>query len=86
MESEIKKLREYLHYVKIKTVYKSQSGQKPKYSKGLGMGVLAQSLQLTPTDPEPSIRIKGERKPESTRNGDFRLNLLPWFLIQHLHQ
>lgn len=38
MESEIKELREYLHYVKIKTVYKSQSGQKPRYSKGLGMG------------------------------------------------
>lgn len=32
------------------------------------MGVLAQSLQLTPTDLEPSIRIKGERKPESARN------------------
>ena len=85
MESEIKELRVFTQY-KNRRAYKAWPGQKPKHSKGLGMGVLAQSLQLTPTDLEPSIRIKGERRPESTRNGDFRLNLLPWFLIRHLHQ
>lgn len=70
MESEIKELREYLHHVKIKTVYKSQSGQKPGYSKGLD-GVSAQSFQLTPTDLEPSIR-KGEKKARVNKEWRFQ--------------
>ena len=32
------------------------------------MVVLAQSLQLTPTNLEPSVSIKGERKPVSAKN------------------
>lgn len=45
MKSEMKELRVYLHYVN-QTIRKSLPGQKPKYLKGLGvgMGVLAQSL------------------------------------------
>lgn len=51
---------------KNETVYKSLPGQKTKYLKELE--VLAQSLQLTPTNLELFIRIKGERKLESARN------------------
>lgn len=60
MKAEMKEL------CKNQTLCKSLPGWKTKYLKGLR--VLAQSLQLMPTKLESSIRIKGERKPESARN------------------
>lgn len=63
-ESQRKELRSV--YVKIKEHTNPCLAQTQKYLNGLG--VLAQSLQLTPTNLEPSIRRKGEREPESARN------------------
>lgn len=68
MESEKKELRKCLHYVKIKHYTNPCLTRNYLNGLGVGMGVLAQSLQLTHINLEPSTRIKGEREPESARN------------------
>lgn len=69
MKSEIKKLRVYSHTQKSNSIQILAWPETKVFKRpGEGMGVLAQSRQPTPTNLEPSISIRGERKPKSARN------------------
>lgn len=69
-ESQRKGLRRCLLYAKNQRPHKSLPGTNPKFLNGLGvgLGVLAQYLQLTPKNLELFIRRNSERELESARN------------------
>lgn len=66
---EKKKATKVFSLCKNQRPYKSLTGTNSILNgQGVGLGVLARSLQLTPTNLEPSMRRKGERELESARN------------------